>query len=876
MNLLNKIIIYFITFLLCLVYSNEAHSQKKESKKLVYIDQQGIMRWEKTKKEVQGFGVNYSVPFAHAYRSAKRMGIDIKKAIDNDIYHFKRLGFDLYRLHVWDTQISDTLGNILKNEHLDTFDYLISKLKKQHINYVITPIAFWGNGWPEPDTKSPGFSYKYGKKNALVNEDAIKAQQNYLFQFLNHKNPYTGLLYKEDPNVIAFEVSNEPHHTGESKKVTEFVKKMVKAMKKTGTKKPIFYNMSHAVHFTDAYFKGGAQGGTFQWYPTGLLYGKELEGNLLPNVDQYKIPFETTFKKHKGAKLVYEFDAADVGKSYIYPAMARSFRTAGIQIATYFAYDPTYIADINTEYNSHFMNLAYTPSKALSLKICAEIFHTMPLYKSYGAYPNNKNFDNVNISYENDLALYNNNQKYFYTNHTYQSPKNQSTLKEIAGFGSSPIIKYDGKGGYFLDKIDNGVWRLEVMPDAIWVDNPFGRNSYEKKVAVIHWQENSMNLNLKDLGNSFTINAINNNNTFKPSINGTNFRIYPGVYIISRKGVEKKWARNDVFKGYLLKSYYAPNTNVDKTYLKHKPQKEFLEGSPLNISAQIISNRKIKHVELVGNHSKQSYFKVAMKKTEAYQYKATLDTIYSKKGFLNYNIIITFANGEQHTYPANKKGHLYDWNFYDRKPYTVQIISSDKPIHLFEAKDDAKDLILEWRKDIQGNPIVKHKLIPTNKYEEAEFQISLKELFTQDIENLNATPIHDYSFKHFIKDRINERVVGTTEKRELVVYGKSLLKTPIKIQVALVLKNGSSFGKVIELTPKREKHKIQLSNLNPVKTVTLPRPYPSFLPYFFNHKNTESFNIKDVESIQMSIGSGIPVKELNKKIKIAITSISLE
>ena len=87
------------------------------------------MRWKNSEKEITGFGVNYTVPFAHAYRSAKKLGIDPKKAIENDVYHFSRLGFNLYRVHVWDTQISDTLGNLIQNEYLDTFDFLLKKLQ---------------------------------------------------------------------------------------------------------------------------------------------------------------------------------------------------------------------------------------------------------------------------------------------------------------------------------------------------------------------------------------------------------------------------------------------------------------------------------------------------------------------------------------------------------------------------------------------------------------------------------------------------------------------------------------------------------------------------------------------------------------------------
>jgi hypothetical protein len=46
--------------------------------------------------------------------------------------------------------------------------------------------------------------------------------------------------------------------------------------------------------------------------------------------------------------------------------MARSFRRAGFQWATQFAYDPMATAYANTEYQTHYVNLAYTPSKAIA------------------------------------------------------------------------------------------------------------------------------------------------------------------------------------------------------------------------------------------------------------------------------------------------------------------------------------------------------------------------------------------------------------------------------------------------------------------------------------------------------------------------------
>jgi len=465
---------------LLLSHFYRVEAQQKTASPEVYVDDKGVMRWGSTRKEVQGFGVNYTVPFAHAYRTAQRLNVDLEKAIDDDVYHFARLGFDTYRVHVYDSEVSDTLGNLLDNAHLKTFDYALKKMKERGMKFILTPIAYWGNGWPEPDEKTPGFSSKYGKDASLTNPDAIKAQEMYLFQFLNHVNPYTGVAYKDDPDIIAFEVSNEPHHGEAPAQVTAFINRMVQSMRKTGCRKPIFYNISHKVHLADAYFDADIQGGTFQWYPTGLGAGRELGGNLLPNVDAYTIPFANNPRFRKSAKIVYEFDAADVGRSYIYPAMARSFRTAGIQVATHFAYDPTYMAYANTEFGTHYMNLAYAPQKALSLKIASEVFHTVPMYKDYGSYPRNASFDGFQVSYEKDLAEMVTEKKFIYTNHTTHAPTSAAKLEQVAGWGNSPLVNYAGTGAYFLNKLENGVWRLEVMPDAVWVRDPFEKASLKK------------------------------------------------------------------------------------------------------------------------------------------------------------------------------------------------------------------------------------------------------------------------------------------------------------------------------------------------------------------------------------------------------------
>ena len=49
------------------------------------------------------------------------------------------MGVNAYRIHVWDYEITDAEGNLLPNEHLDLFDYLIVKL----IGFRINGLWLW-------------------------------------------------------------------------------------------------------------------------------------------------------------------------------------------------------------------------------------------------------------------------------------------------------------------------------------------------------------------------------------------------------------------------------------------------------------------------------------------------------------------------------------------------------------------------------------------------------------------------------------------------------------------------------------------------------------------------------------------------------------
>ncbi len=805
-----------------------------------YVDNEGVIRWTDDESEVHGFGINYSIPFAHAYRMANRLGVSHHEAMRDDIYHFARLDFNLYRVHVWDTEISDTLGNLLQNDHLDLFDYAVYEMKKRGMKFVISPIAYWGNGWPEPDFETPGFSHKYGKAGCLTHPDAIKAQENYLYQFLNHVNPYTGLSYKEDPDVIAFEVSNEPHHQGTVEEVTTFINRMVAAMRSTGSQTPVFYNVTHSIHLYRAYMEADIQGGTFQWYPTGLMANRQLNGNFLPHVSEYYIPFANNPDFQKMAKLVYEFDAADVGGNYIYPAMARSFREAGMQVATHFDYDAMFLAPYNTNYGTHYMSMPYAPQKALSLKISSAVFHEIPRFSDYGGFPTNNTFENFRVDYENDLVELISDSRFFYSNHTRSAPQNFSELKEIAGYGNSPLVQYDGKGAYFLDKIDDGVWRLEVMPDAHWLGDPYARVSPDRQVAAVHYTNRHMRIDLPDLGSDFSNLPINKGNTYQASVQDGAFDIMPGVYILQASGSRMQINPEMTYKNIRLNEFVAPEANLNVTLVKMMSPEEFIAGKPATIRFELISPQRPVRVMVSmfgesGNRQLEAQYKGAD------IYEVVVPEYATGHGMLDFFIIPDFGD-YQKTFPAGDRGMPFDWDFYKRKPYTIQFFPASEPISLWCAHSDRDEIMMPWNRQINPRP--------TFEKGKGKLFYDLDQVpYSQD----GSSKTHIHTFKYFFGSKINGRAEELNHKEYLVVRGRSVNGKKVKLDISLTDKSGNVFSYPLTLNGEDEIYKIHLRRHINGKFAIIPRPYPEFKPWYAAIENHNTFSGEDLETLQVTL-----------------------
>lgn len=775
----------------------------------------GVLQWQDG-SEVALFGVNYSAPFAYGYRSIERVGVDHRAAIDMDVDHIARLGLDAYRVHLWDRLLADKDGNLQDNIHLQLFDYLLLRLKEKGIKVIITPIGWWGSGYPEPDPVEYGFSTFYSKSQMNQSADAIAAQKNYLTQLFKHVNPLTGKSYQQDDNIIAFEIFNEPKHEIAPAQSAAYIEDLISTIRAAGVTKPLFYNTSEQGDdqpFAKALCNTSIDGVSYQWYPTGLVKGSTILANMLPAVAHYTNPFAGISQCATKAKMVYEFDAADVASSVMYPAMARSFREAGFQWATQFAYDAAAVAHTNSEYNTHHLNLLYTPSKAISLKIAAEVFRTQKRAEKVADYPASNSFAAVTLDYQQNLSVLNTPQQFFYSNSTKAQPKAAAKLSNIAGVGSSSVAKYSGSGAYFLDKVADGVWRLEVYPDLLTLQDPYQNSSLSREVGRLYPAAQQLKLTLADLGKNYQLKGLNSGNTATASAADGEVTVRPGVYLLTAKAALAKQYANKVET-----DFYLPKPQSTQLALVHQNQRQTHLGDPFSFEVDIGALVKPEKVQLMLRYlgeSKFTAFDMQPSLDVSSRYQLAMPADWTQTGLLEYAFVVT-AGGKAQTFPGAAAGSPQDWDFVSKAPYwTVALKPEGQPVALFDASLDRQNSL--YPKDAT----VTQRVVADSSGAGLALQLGVDSLETAKAAAILKTTL----------SADNSLLKRNLKGYDTVALKIRAVKQPEQLKFALLDKDGIAYGTELKVGTDWQYLLVPLHKLKQTDTL-LTQAYPMFMPLF--------------------------------------------
>ncbi|OLE62326.1 MAG: hypothetical protein AUG74_14600 [Bacteroidetes bacterium 13_1_20CM_4_60_6] len=834
--------------------------QAQRADRAVYLDNAGVVRWRDGKQEVTLFGANYVLPTASDYRAAGYLHADRKKMIDEDMAQFARMGWDGLRLTFWgDWEASDSAGNLIANDHLDLQDYLIAQARERGIYMLFSPIQLYGSNWPDAlsDTSPPGFGRRFGKARMGTDPGALAAQVNYLRQILNHVNPYTHVALKDEPAILFIELVNEPwHHPEDLEGSIRYVNALTEAVRSTGCNKLVFYNVSQDFRIGEAIRRSKAQGITFGWYPTGLNSGHELVGNHLRGTDAY--PDMLRPELARLPRIVYEFDSPDLRTGYMYPAMARTFRAVGAQFAAMFAYDMLQTASRNLGWQTHYLNLVYTPRKAMSAIIAAEALHRLPRMRSYGSYPENTRFGDFHVSYDGDLGELVARDAFLYAGSTRAAPPDPVVLRRIAGYGSSPVVTYEGEGIYFLDKVRAGLWRLEVYPDAVPVRDPFEPPSPEKVVTRAISRSWPMTLALPDLGTSFTVQPITAGNPVPARAVAGRFAVTPGVYVLGAAGPVDVATLPASVGAVGFAEYHAPAPDSLPPAVQALAAPEYLAGRAAELRARIVDRTPPDSGLLFIRPAAGGFYRgFVLRPAGGYEYAATVPRESLAEG--PHEFVITLFRGDSgFTFPGGLHVQPTHWDYYDRASWKLDVVGPQTPVRLFDPGRDAAKLVFTRIGDAGRRGL---------------FRVTLSEVTGQPVFHFEL-PVDargwsppDYTASLVIADRIKARQETIGGAAALRVRLRGLGARQI-LHVTLMEDDGTSWNAAVPVDSSWSEQTVPLTDFAIGRGVLLPEGFPGEWNYWVGPAagrgtSGDRPRLDRMERLQLSLrredGPGVPV-----------------
>jgi hypothetical protein len=835
---------------------SEAHSaDTAAADRAVYLDPAGVIRWGDSKEEVSLFGANYCIMSGSDYRMAGLVSTDRKAMIDEDLAQFARMGFTALRLCSWgDWENADKAGNLIVNEHVDLLDYVIAKARARGIYILLTPIHTYDPAFADQANKlstNNGFSKYFSREEMGTNRDSIAAQANYIKQLLEHINPYTNTAIKDEPAILFVEMINEPvHHPDDVAGSIAYINTLVSAVRNTGCKKLTFFNVSQDFAIAPAIKRSNVDGVSFGWYPSGLVAGRTLQGNFLQAVDGYPDMLSADLKGRP--RIVYEFDQADLLTGYLYPAMARTYRSVGAQFATMFAYDMLQTAPFNLGWQTHYLNLVHTPRKAVSAAIAAEVMRRLPAYQSYGRYPDNQKFSDFRVSYEDDMSELNADDAFMNAGPTHSVPRNAHALTRIIGFDSSGVVDYEGSGAYFFDKVKDGLWRLEVYPDEVLVRDPFEQPRPDKIVSRLLYRSWPMTVHLPDLGGRFYVTPINVSAADPAGARrATNarFTIEPGVWLLSesehvdRAALPLSLSRVGFDEYHINKRVSYPDS------VQSLAPQEFPADGAVTIRARAATDAMPDELKLWVRPAGARGFgsPIPMQRSRGNDYVAVRAAGDLAPGLYEYAISVK-SGARVTTFPGAVPQQPGEWPFIMGSHWSFRITPAASPMRLLNPKEDFARLSFVRPGERYRSPFF--QLSPGEADDESALSLTLPDLGKD-------TP-QRYAAALFIGDIVaarkeDARRAAAVEIKLLAVGGQR--KT---IEVVLIERDGAAWSAAVSAVGRWTVVRVPIDQFRISRSIHIPSPFPGLWNYWRNSParrgaGADHLHAEDLDRLQLTV-----------------------
>jgi hypothetical protein len=289
--------------------------------------------------------------------------------------------------------------------------------------------------------------------------------------------------------------------------------------------------------------------------------------------------------------------------------------------------------------------------------------------------------------------------------------------------------------------------------------------------------------------------------------------------------------------------------DFNSTEIKNLTPSTLYQNEQNKITAEIYSKDENPELNLyLKKYGWQNYRKFEMKKINDFIYEFIIPEEISSNGILDYFISVK-KDKNVLTFPGKLNSSPADWSFNSSGSYRLSIFTDSGRKIIYDPGRDIKNLIFPniWR---FAECRVDYTFDESNEEELNVDLIRIKEKYPE------------FALQFYTGDYLKNSGAGGS-KIEFEIMKKP--GGPDSVLVRMIFNNSTGFERKISLKNNYEKIIIPVSIPEKFKFALLPRPYPTFLPYWFESvppKEARTGNLR-IESIQIAF----PLPEEGQELK---------
>ena len=383
-------------------------------------------------------------------------------------------------------------------------------------------------------------------------------------------------------------------------------------------------------------------------------------------------------------------------------------------------------------------------------------------------------------------------------------------------------MTYEGEGIYFLDKVRPGLWRLEVYPDAVPVRDPFEPPSPDKIVTRAISRAWPMTVALPDLGGSFTVQPITAGNPRNERATAGRFTVTPGVYVLSAAGPVDVATLPAHLGALGFAEYHAPPLDSVPPSVQSLAAPEYLAGQGAELRARVVEPTPPDSATLFIRPTAGGFYRgFAMRSAGGYEYAAVVPAAALQEG-PNEFVITLFRGDSATTFPGGLHRKPWDWDYYGRASWALNVVGLQTPLRLFTPGADAARLAFTRIGDAGRRGLFRVAFSGVTGQPVFHFELPV---------NPSGTGPADYTASLVIKDRIRARqeTIGGADALHLRLRGLGPRQI---LHVTLMEDDGTSWSAAVPVDSTWSEPSLPLSAFTSARGVLLPEGFPGEWNYW--------------------------------------------